>query len=915
MSRSTSPPDAGDGFGPVPSDLANRDRWVCWREQERDGKLTKIPVDPHTRDFASATDSDTWGTLADARDCHDTPDVDTAGIGFVFAPEDTVCGVDLDDARDPETGDPEPWARDIIQTLDSFTEVSPSGTGYHVYVHGFVPDGGNRKGGVEMYDCDRFFTFTGDHVDPTPHTVNQRNESLAEVHAEYVSDGDPDGTDADVTPPGGDVDLSDQELLDKARDAGNGDRFGRLWNGDTSGYPSHSEADQALCNLLAFWTGGDRNQMDRLFRESGLVRAKWDEDRGSDTYGEITIQSAIDEVSDYYDPESSDPSPSIPEGLTDETGSPVDSHTSTVVRPNNFAAEAGLGEDGSISDLNDKQKAAVVWRLIKKSDEYHVRVHRETGALWAYDNGIWTRDGERALQFAARKAVNPENYGANLLKELKAQVRADPYAEIGADRLGLDAGYVAVENGLLDLQAAARGDDAVRDLTPEDYALRRLPVEYDPDADATAWSAFVDGVVESEKRETLQEYVGYTLHRGEMPFNRAVLLVGSGANGKSTFLNVVRAMLGRENTETKPVHKFDTDNHIADLYGSLANIDADLSEGSLSTQGIANFKRLVGDDQVTARHLYEDAFTFQPAVKHLYACNQVPDVGNYVADDDTAFWRRWLIVQFPEYIPPSERDPLLEDRLTEPESLSTVLNWAIEGWARLMDQGGFTNAETPDETRRLWQSWGDSVDEFLANCVEHDPDAENITTGEAWDVYKAWCVREGKDATGQQSFTGAAKRCEVNLGYAKSVRPRGTGTPARGYKHFGLTDDAPDLERVLESDDGDDDDPDDPDATGLDDFEEPDESNGSDGGDPKGSDAEDAPTDSAESDGNSVGYPSLLADLQAHYSDGDELVVSDVSETIGKGETYVELGLAWVCDDADVDCLTRESEGVYHFHA
>jgi P4 family phage/plasmid primase-like protien len=912
MSRSTSPAETVDEFGPVPSDLAERDRWVCWTERERDGKLTKIPVDPHTGDFASATDPETWGTLADARDCHAGGSVDIAGIGFVFAPEDTICGIDLDDARDPETGEPEPWARDIIQTLDSFTEVSPSGTGYHVYIHGFVPEGGNRRGDVELYDRDRFFTFTGDHVDPTPTTVNQRNDSLAEVHAEYVADDDTDDASGDATPPSGDVDLSDQELLDKARDAENGDRFARLWRGDTSGYPSHSEADQALCNLLAFWTGGDRRRVDRLFRESGLMRDKWDEDRGADTYGEITIQSALDATSEYYDPEATT-SPPESIGPTDEQGTPVEPERGAVVRPDNFAAEAGLGEDGSISDLNDKQKAAIVWRLIKRSDEYHIRVHRETGALWAYDDGVWSREGERALQFAARKAVNPENYGANLLKELKAQVRADPYAEIGGDTLGLEAGYVAVENGLLDLRAAGRGDDATRELMPDDYALQRLPVEYDPDADGSEWSGFVADVVESEKRDTLQEYVGYTLHRGEMPFNRAVLLVGSGANGKSTFLNAVRAMLGQENTETKPIHKFDDQNAVADLEGSIANIDADLSEGSLSRRGLAMFKRLVGGDMVDACRKYKDPFSFNPVAKHLYACNQVPDVNKYVTDDDTAFWRRWLIIQFPEYIPPNERDPLLEDRLTEPESLSAVLNWAIEGWTRLMDQGGFTNAETPSETRRLWQSWGDSADEFLANCIEHDPDAPNITTSEAWAVYNEWCRQEGKDPAGQQSFTGAAKSADVDLGYAKSVRPRGTGTPARGYKSFGLTNDAPELEAALESnDDGDDDDPD-TDATGLGDFEEPTGSSGDTGG---GSGDAGGSSDSADDgDSDSIGYPSLLADIQAQYADGDELTVSDVAETVDKSERYVKLGLAWVCDDFDGDVLTRESEGVYRFHA
>ena len=92
-------------------------------------------------------------------------------------------------------------------------------------------------------------------------------------------------------------------------------------------------------------------------------------------------------------------------------------------------------------------------------------------------------------------------------------------------------------------------------------------------------------VIESDKLQAVQEYVDYTLHRGEMPFNRVLLCVGSGANGKSTFLNVIRSLLGEENTESKPVHSFGERFSIADLQGQLANIDADLSEGSLSKKG------------------------------------------------------------------------------------------------------------------------------------------------------------------------------------------------------------------------------------------------------------------------------------------------------------------------------------------
>ena len=760
-----------------------------------------MPVNPHNGNYGSATDPDTWGTFNRVQEEHESSTIQSDGIGFVFQSEDTIVGIDIDDARDSETGSPNDTAKEIIPRADSFAEVSPSGTGYHVYVFGTLPtDAKNRTGKIEIYEKDRFFTVTGQRVDTTPTDVNARNETLQEIHSEYVAD---DATESDSNKPTEPVDLSDQQLLEKAKNAEYGDEFWDLWRGDRSGYESHSEADYHLCRHLLFWTGGDRSRSARLFNRSGLSREKWTTRKD---YRDRTLEAADNSLSGYYDTEKGRNSPPEPSGLTDESGNPVD-RDSSLLTPWELKPEAGLGEEDSIADLNDKQKAATVWRLLKRSDEYHVRVHRTTGTIWAYnqDTGVWERTGERALQHATRKAVGPENYGANLLNEMKAQARADPTVEITDDTLGLDPGTVAVANGLLNLQKAYRGDsDAIRPIEPEDYALSRLSVEYDPEASGDEWIDFVTDVVEEEKQKAVQEYIGYTLHRGEMPFNRALLCVGSGANGKSTFLNVVRALLGEENTESKPVHKFDQEKAVADLYGKIANIDADLSEGSLSKRGVAMFKRLVGDDRVDGRHLYEDSFSFKPTAKHLYACNQVPDVNKIVSDDDTAFWRRWVIVQFPTYIPSSKQNPALEEQLTTDDSLSGVLNWAIEGWGRLMESGSFTKVESPAETRALWQSWGDSADEFLTQCVEHDSDATNITTKEAWEVYREWCRREGKDHIGQQSFTNAAKASDVNLGYGTSVRPRGTGTPARGYKFFGLTDDAPDLDTVLEENDTDD---------------------------------------------------------------------------------------------------------------
>ncbi|MES3161577.1 MAG: hypothetical protein PPP55_08415 [Halorubrum sp.] len=294
----------------LPDALTARDQWVCWRREDRDGKATKVPVEPSTDGYASTTDGSTWTSVETA--LASTEDADVDGIGFVFTDDDPIVGVDLDDCRDPDSGKIDEWARDVVTRLDSYTEVSPSGTGVHVIVEGELPEGRSRSGDVEMYETSRFFTVTGEHLDATPNTVERPDDAIRDIHADYVQDRPADDADAEEAAPAGtdgeNVDLDDSELLERARAAENGDRFDALWRGQTRGYDSHSEADMALCMHLAFWTGGDAARMDSLFRQSGLMGEKWDEVHYADgsTYGEKTIERAIANTSEFYDPSSSD---------------------------------------------------------------------------------------------------------------------------------------------------------------------------------------------------------------------------------------------------------------------------------------------------------------------------------------------------------------------------------------------------------------------------------------------------------------------------------------------------------------------------------------------------------------------------------------------------------------------------------
>jgi hypothetical protein len=270
-------------------------QWVCWRWEERDGsKPTKVPYSPLTGKRASSTNPDSWAGYPEAVAAYRKHG--HAGIGLVLTKEDDLVGVDLDGCLDPESGEMEPWAREIIEELDSYAEISPSATGVHVLVRAKLPEGRNRRGRFEAYDRARYLTMSGKHLSGTPRSIEGRQEQLDRVVGRVFGEESINGHKAPL--PDLESGLSDQEVLEKAAAADNAEKFRRLWAGDTSGYTSASEADAALCSLLAFWTGPDEVRIDGLFRRSGLYRKKWERA----DYRAKTISKALDGKSEFYGP-------------------------------------------------------------------------------------------------------------------------------------------------------------------------------------------------------------------------------------------------------------------------------------------------------------------------------------------------------------------------------------------------------------------------------------------------------------------------------------------------------------------------------------------------------------------------------------------------------------------------------------
>ncbi|HAJ36325.1 MAG TPA: hypothetical protein DCL15_11595, partial [Chloroflexi bacterium] len=281
-----------------PDELLQLDQWVLWRLAPRkNDKPTKQPYSV-TGSLASTTDPRTWAPFEEAARLFVRGGYD--GVGFVFSDTDPYVGIDLDGHC--TDGQLDAWALDAVNRLDSYTELSPSGTGVHVIVRGVMPGGRGRKDqalGLEMYDRARFFTVTGRPLDGRGWlTIPERQEAIDWLLAQLRTKGEA----TTAAPPATPGTLDDDALLQRMFASKNGAAIRRLWEGDVSAYNGdESAADLALCNHLAFWTGNDAARIDRLVRQSGLMRDKWDRNaRAGETYGAGTIREAIAGTPETY---------------------------------------------------------------------------------------------------------------------------------------------------------------------------------------------------------------------------------------------------------------------------------------------------------------------------------------------------------------------------------------------------------------------------------------------------------------------------------------------------------------------------------------------------------------------------------------------------------------------------------------
>ena len=761
----------------IPEVLKDRAAWVCWRLENRDGKPTKVPKNPRTGSNAKSNDPTTWSTFADAVAA--APSFD--GVGIMFAAD--LCGVDLDDCRDPETGELEPWAAEVVADLDSYAEASPSGTGVHILLFSpELPGPRRRKGRLEMYGpgSPRFFTVTGDHLPGTPATCNMRPEALGSFYAQHLADPVPAPQGGSAASPVA-LDLSEADLLQVAFHAANGAKIRALF--EERGRDGGSEGDAALCALLAFYSGGDAGLLERLMRASQRARPKWQSLRGGETWIARECRKAVERQGDYYTP-----SKARIVATGGETPAP-DPVAAKLLALN--CTDAGNGE-----------VLAFLYGDRLRFNWTRERWLRWGGHLWvpATDGDLTTlaKEAARKRYVEASRADNTETrkwaFGSESRSRVEAALhfaRAEAPITDPGDGWDSDPLLLGCENGVVEL-----GTGTFRPGRPEDKVTMKVGVAYDPEAECPRWLQFLGEVFEDDDDllNFVWRSVGYSL-TGSTKEQVFFLLHGKGSNGKTLFLNTLRHVLGDYAHSTT----FSLFDYAArqDHSQNLAQLDSrrfvTASESAENCRlNEDRLKALAGSEPITARLMRENDRTFTNTVKLWLGVNHRPRV----LDDSEGFWRKARLVPF------SHRFALLEELEARPElhddphvSLADrnltatlkaeapgILRWAVQGAALWAVDG----LHSPDCVRAASQAWREEADPlgdfFATRCVFGD--ACKVRAGDLFASYCQWAEEEGlKD---RERMTQQAFGRRIAARFDKKQRAFVNGKTGPAYYGIGL---------------------------------------------------------------------------------------------------------------------------------
>ena len=726
----------------IPDELKQLNNWCVWKFEKRNGKRTKIPFNAETGEFAKSNDKSTWSSYETAVNAEGVD-----GIGFFFDPP--YLGIDIDDIDDLhrfKQGDKlDNIVSEFNEAFKSYTEVSPSGNGLHIIVKGKIPGSRRRKGNIEMYDSGRFFTMTGKTIGKYKDVTEVSEQVFKTIYEKYL----PDNTVKYPTTNNYQQNihnLSEIDVINEIYKSKQAKLFDDLMKGNYEPYyTSHSEADMALANILAFWCARDYSQMDSIFRQSNLYRDKWDEKRKNSTYGEQTLFKAINEANNIYTPKQQTEDNPLRYALSklfdnqEETKEfPIRSYDDTgnadrfIDRYGNLYKYSYIANKFYIYD-------GMKWKI---DDKGSIRKLIDEMIESIKDEKIIHGDDvteEEAREFFQKyyKKTRGTQAKKNIMNELMHRRPATP------DDFDRDDMLINVANGYIDLTSRELYKHDINkmfsQITNTDYTEKMQPA---------VWLDFLNDIFAGDQEviRYIQKALGYSL-TGSTREQIMFILFGKGRNGKSIFVEVISEILGdySNNMQAKSLMVKKNDNvntDIARLSKARFVTSSEPNEGFRFDEGL--IKQLTGGDKVTARFLYAEEFEYTPKFKIWVSTNHKP----IIRGTDDGIWRRLVLIPFDVQIPEEKVDKDLKYKLLR--EAPAILNWMAEG-AYMWMQEGLAMPEKLKEASKAYRNEMDVIEQFIEDECKRVDDGK-VKAHELYELYKKWADDNGNYKMSNKDF-------------------------------------------------------------------------------------------------------------------------------------------------------------------
>ena len=757
----------------IPQELKANASFCVWKKEKRGGKPTKVPYNPKTGRMAKTNEPQTFTDFNTAMKTFAMGGYD--GIGYRVS--EGIGAIDIDHCI-REDGSLNDVAASILGFFpDAYFEKSPSGTGLRGFFQ-LSPDFAydktvyyinNRKHGLEVYlpgVTNRFVTVTGDVY--RQGTVSRNDEALQSTLDTFMKRSNKiEGPAIEACSY-----LDDDAVIAHASKSEQGEKFKALMDGRwDEGYDSQSDADMALVSILAFWCGNVAEQIDRIFRSSGLMREKWDRKTGDSTYGQITIRNAVASNDTIYLPVSD--AGSAEDDFDDADA--ADEHAA--FSPDLSHVTLTLEEMQPHTNPRYQRDEIGIGNIFADYYRTIARFDADRNIWYVYDGSVWRPDenglavaelakilADRLYTFALQiKDEDTRNRYIKRMQKLQLRKNRKTMIEDAKSVYAVPHSVFDKNNDLFNCQNGTLNltTGEFRPHSPADFITLISGITYDPNATCPRWTQFISEVMmnDSDLASYLQKALGYAL-TGDTSLECLFILYGATSrNGKGTTMETFLRVMGDYGKTSNPEMlstKFGNANasgpseEIARLAG-VRFVNISEPEKKI-TFNAALVKRMTGNDTLNARFLHENSFDFKPNFKIFINTNYKPSVS-----DMTLFYsNRLKLIPFKRHFEEHEQDKNLKTFFAEDENLSAIFNWCYEGYRRLKIEA-LKDPKAVTQATKEYEEESDRIGQFVDAWLE-EGEAYEVRTSAAYRLYGEWCDKYGYRKENSTNFNNAIQR-------------------------------------------------------------------------------------------------------------------------------------------------------------